>query len=449
MNTKLVTLLLSAFILASCGGGQQRPSSSHTPEGVVFTDEKGISYEQFEDGWHITDYLGNDKNIIIPESKTQNGLTLSVTKIEDNAFYGRNALEGIELPSALTSIGTQAFYGTNLSSFYGTSNLVYVADNAFNETPFLKNANSPVLYLPTRDNPHCIAYKQLSKPSGIAVPSGLERVMDGVFEGASFNEDNPVFSTLKYIGNRGFYGCSFAYTVTLPEVLEVGNEAFSDIPFGEISMPKVERLGQNVFKDDFFLTNVSLPNSLKSMGEGVFANCQSMKNLSIPFLGPNESEGNDLTYLFGKLEDVQRDPLIDRLKLKLDVLDINGGKLLQNNKIFGDLFGAKKLILQNFNRIPASCFLDNSSVEELILNNVHGIANGAFNNHKMKSVYIPKTVSEIDSYAFYSSGAFTMSFEKDVFAVEDLKTLREYNLSSFDVGDNCTFKYGVPNPLAS
>ena len=446
MNNKLVTLLLSAFILASCGGGQQRPSSSHTPEGVVFTDEKGISYEQFEDGWHITDYLGNDKNIIIPESKTQEGLTLNVTKIEDNAFYGRSVLEGIDLPSTLTTIGEKAFYGTNLNSFYGTVNLESVADSAFEETPFLKNENGPILYLPTRDNPNCIAYKQLSKPNRIAVPTGLERVMDGAFEGATFNEDNPVFSSLKYIGNKGFYGCAFAYTVTLPEALYIGDEAFSDIPFGEITLPKVERLGKDVFKNDTFLSNVALPKTLTSIGEGTFANCTGIKNLSLPFLGPNEKEGKGLNYLFGNLEEVIIDHMSERYKLEFDTLDIQGGQIVQNN-LFGTIFGAKKLILRNIYEIPASAFESNVPVEELILDGVTQIGYAAFYRHNMKHVYIAKNVARFGERSFYGLSAYQMDFGKDVFAVEEYKSVKEYNMTTFDVGENVTFKYSVPNPL--
>ena len=446
MKTKLVTLLLSAFILASCGGGQERPSSSHTPAGVVFTDEKGISYEQFEDGWHITDYLGSESNIIIPESKTQEGLTLNVTKIEDNAFYGRKALEGIDLPSTLTSIGEMAFYGTNLSSFYGTVNINNVGVDAFKDTPFLKNEKGPILYLPAKDNPNCIAYKQLSKPNRIAVPTGLERVMDGVFEGASFNEDNPVFSSLKYIGNKGFYGCAFAYTVTLPEVLQIGDEAFSDIPFGEISMPKVERLGKDVFKNDTFLSKVVLPKTLTSIGEGAFTNCTGMKNLSLPFLGPNEEEGKGLNYLFGNLEEVIIDHMSEKYKLEFDILDIQGGKIIQSN-LFGTIFGTKKLILRNIYQIPAAAFESNVPVEELILDGVTQIGYAAFYRHNMKRVYIAKNVLRFGEQSFYGLSAYQMDFGKDVFTVEDYKKAKEYNMSTRDVGENCTFNYEVPNPL--
>ena len=441
-----VAFISSILLLASCGG-PERPSSSREASGVVFTDETGVSYEQFEDGWHITDYQGNEKNIAIPQSKTRDGLTLDVTQIEANAFYGRSALEGIDLPSTLTTIGENAFFGTKLNSFYATANLAKVADNAFEETPFLKNASGSMLYLPTKNNPNCIAYKQLSTPTNLEVPQGLERVLDGAFEGASFANDNPVFSSVKYIGNKGFYKANFAYTVSFPEAIEVGEEAFANVPLTSISLPSVEQIGKSAFKDDTFLSQVALPKSLKSIGEGAFYNCESLKDLALPFLGPNENEGKGLSYLFGTLADVQADRIAGkRHKLTFDHLTVNGGKLIQN-VCESDTFGIKSLTLEDIAQVPTYAFAEHPELEELKFDNVKRFDYGAFYSHSIKEIYIPTTTKIIGEKAFFSAIEFTINFEYTSDAVNNGSSIGiEYHVTYIDVGNKCTLNYRVPNP---
>lgn len=439
MKTKSFALFLPLFALASCGGGQ--PSSSASSR-LVFTDETGMSYEQYEDGWHITDYRGEDKNVIVPETKTIGGLTLKVTQIEANAFYGRSSLEGVELPSSIVTIGDSAFYGTGLSSFYGSVNLKQVANNAFDKTPFLESETGPILYLPTRDNPHCIAYKQLSTVSNYEVPQTMERALPEVFARASFKEGNPTFPSLKHVGERAFANANFEYTITLDAATEIGTEAFINVPATAVTMPSVESLGDHAFQNASFLTTIKISKNLESMGQGVFDGCYAVKTVNLPFIGPNRNEAKDLTYVFGDASSLKADSTLNNFKVVFDTLEINGG-ILADDISKGKTYGFKNLIIDNVWDVPACGFQDHDEMTSLILNDVKNIQTYAFYRHKLSSVYISLKVQNVYDFAFASSVAYEINYEGTSTNASKL------DLDAINVGRNVTFHYGVANPCTS
>ncbi len=441
MKSKFFVLLLPLFALAACGEGE---SSSGVSSHVVFTDEKGMSYEQYEDGWHLTDYRGQDKNVIVPETKTVGNLTLKVTQIEANAFYGRDYLEGIELPTSVVSIGDSAFSRTGLSSFYGSANLRQVAGNAFDDTPFLNDAMGPVLYLPSRANAYCVAYKQLSTISNYALPETIEVALPEVFARASFQENNPTFSYLKYVGERAFANANFEYTITLSEATEIGEEAFAGVPATAVNMPAVQSLGAHAFRNASFLTSVRLSKKLQTMGEGAFDGCYAISSINLPFIGPDANEGRGLSYVFGNASEVRADPTLENLKVVFDTLEITGGQLVDN--VGEGIYGFRNLIIDNIPEISQFAFQNHGEMTSLILNNVVTIQYSAFYNHKLSSVYIASSVVNLAEKAFYSLVAYDMSFEYTSFGVSQQLG---YHLTSNDVGPNVTFHYGVANPYTS
>lgn len=190
----------------------------------------------------ITKYNGTDTVVVIP-SKI-NGVT--VTTIGTDAFLGLN-ITSVTIPASVTEIGSNAFAGcTNLTSvnYEGDwSNLTIQSGN-----PAVQDAaNAPLFdfeFIPP-DNTAVIVtnYKYNGAAADVTIPSRYQ--------------GKPVTT----IGHAAFFN-SAVTSVTIPDsVTSISDEAF-------VNCPK--------------LTNISIPNSVTYIGFSAFSSCTSLKSITLP-----------------------------------------------------------------------------------------------------------------------------------------------------------------------
>lgn len=190
----------------------------------------------------ITEYNGTDTVVVIP-SKI-NGVT--VTTIGTDAFLGLN-ITSVTIPASVTEIGSNAFAGcTNLTSVHYAgdwSNLTIQSGN-----PAVQDAaNAPLFdfeFIPP-DNTAVIVtnYKYNGAAADVTIPSRYQ--------------GKPVTT----IGHAAFFN-SAVTSVTIPDsVTSISDEAF-------INCPK--------------LTNISIPNSVTYIGFSAFSSCTSLKSITLP-----------------------------------------------------------------------------------------------------------------------------------------------------------------------
>ena len=190
----------------------------------------------------ITKYNGTDTVVVIP-SKI-NGVT--VTTIGTDAFLGLN-ITSVTIPANVTEIGSNAFAGcTNLTivNYAGDwSNLTIQSGN-----PAVQDAaNAPLFdfeFIPP-DNTAVIVtnYKYNGAAADVTIPSRYQ--------------GKPV----TMIGHAAFFN-SAVTSVTIPDsVTSISDEAF-------INCPK--------------LTNISIPNSVTYIGFSAFSSCTSLKSITLP-----------------------------------------------------------------------------------------------------------------------------------------------------------------------
>lgn len=189
----------------------------------------------------ITEYNGTDTVVVIP-SKI-NGVT--VTTIGTDAFLGLN-ITSVTIPASVTEIGSNAFAGcTNLTSVHYAgdwSNLTIQSGN-----PAVQDAaNAPLFdFAFTPDNTAVIVtnYKYNGAAADVTIPSRYQ--------------GKPVTT----IGHAAFFN-SAVTSVTIPDsVTSISDEAF-------INCPK--------------LTNISIPNSVTYIGFSAFSSCTSLKSITLP-----------------------------------------------------------------------------------------------------------------------------------------------------------------------
>ena len=189
----------------------------------------------------ITKYNGTDTVVVIP-SKI-NGVT--VTTIGTDAFLGLN-ITSVTIPASVTEIGSNAFAGcTNLTSvnYEGDwSNLTIQSGN-----PAVQDAaNAPLFdFAFTPDNTAVIVirYRYKGTAADVTIPSRYKGKPVTAIEHAAFHD-------------------SAVTSVTIPDSVT----SIHDNAFGFCSQ----------------LTNISIPNSVTYIGFSAFNNCTSLKSITLP-----------------------------------------------------------------------------------------------------------------------------------------------------------------------
>ena len=176
-----------------------------------------------------------------------------VTRIGDNAFEDCNALTSVSLPATVTRIGDNAFEDCNaLTSVSLPATVTSIGEYAFDGCTSLLSVTLPA-GLTTIEYYAFYGCSSLS----ISVPDGVE-VEDGAFYGCDAMADSDGFVIVG--GILHYYAGSDA-VVTVPD--------------------KVTAIGSEAFEDCDFLTSVTLPATVKSIGDWSFWGCSSL-DMEIP-----------------------------------------------------------------------------------------------------------------------------------------------------------------------
>lgn len=209
--------------VAFARGGTPFHSKFTTLDYYILKD--GESEFVVDDGTYwcgIKAYLGNDTNITVPDKI--NGI--EVGSINERCFENSN-IESVTLPSSVTSIEQQAFYGCNNLKSINLSNVKFIGTEAFTNCPSLT--------------------------------------------------DNIDLSSVEMISERGLAGTYFK-TMNLPKCTDIRDSAFEDCTMQKIVLNSAKNLGSNVFKNCKNLEMIYAP-KVKGFGE-----CSGCTNLNLVFV---------------------------------------------------------------------------------------------------------------------------------------------------------------------
>lgn len=166
------------------------------------TDDKNFDYIEEDGGIVLTEYNGEEENLIIPsniDSKKVlairgafcNNETLKNVKISEGvesvdymAFYGCTALVKVRLPSTVKTIGHAAFLGCMaLETVITGGSLKEIMPYAFSDCIFLSKITLPqgLLFIGENAFKRCTHLEKLSIPSSVEVIGGvtLEKGQEG------------------------------------------------------------------------------------------------------------------------------------------------------------------------------------------------------------------------------------------------------------------------------
>ena len=342
-------------------------------------------------------YCDSLTSIIIP-----NG----VTSIGDHAFSKCNSLKSIIIPDSVTSIGNYAFLCCDsLTSINIPDGVTSIGECAFYNCNSLTSINIP-------DSVTSIGYHAFSdcdSLTSINIPNGVTSIGDCAFSSCysltSINIPNSVTS----IGYYAFKWCKSLMSINIPDsVTSIGNGAFSDCKsLLNINIPNgVTSIGDSVFVNCNSLISITIPSSVIAIGMNPFRGCHAdLKNESKAFI-----------YEHNVLFDRDKTAIISYRAKEANYV-IPDSVISIGEYAFSECNSLTSIIIpDSVTSIGYSTFSECKSLTNInIPDSVTSIGDFAFSGcDSLTSINIPNGVTNIGQGAFKNCGSLSPQVKSDI-----------------------------------
>lgn len=219
-----------------------------------------------------------------------------VTTVGQYAFESCYGVTSVSLPNGLSAIGYAAFaYCTNLKSITIPNGVTGIGDWAFYECYNLVSVKIPNSLTAIGYS----AFKWCEALSSISFPNGLVSIQDDAFWGCSKLTSVTIPSTVTQIGESAFGNCVALTKITVasgnPNYYSDGagclynkkKTILMQYPAGNKNktysiLGTVTEIASYSICVNSYLTNITIPNGVKTIGYYAFAWCEKLASITIP-----------------------------------------------------------------------------------------------------------------------------------------------------------------------
>ena len=205
------------------------------PEGLISIEEAAFANCTALEKLNVPSTVNTLGRWILENTKvTSFTIPQGVTEIPASCFYG-SAITTINIPQSVKTIGNWAFQDAKLTEVVIPSSVTSIGEWAFgcdNDNPTLQ---SVIIKADITEIPNCCFYLQTNLAS-LSLPEGITAIGDDAFCGCKISSLT-LPSSLKTIGARAFSNNGITQ-LTIPNKVEsIGNAAFAHNSIDNIDLP--------------------------------------------------------------------------------------------------------------------------------------------------------------------------------------------------------------------
>ncbi len=393
-------------------------------ENSIFENVNDYIFMTLEGKYYLIGYVGNDKELTLPESYNGNDY-----EIYQYAFYDRDDITKVTIPNSVTSIGENAFYScTSLASVTFGNSVTSIGENAFYSCASLTRVTIPncvtsigygafsncnsltsINYLGTLEgwlklgislNSNTALYFNGEKLSGdVVIPGGVTAIPNYMFSGSNITSIT-IPSSVTSIGSNAFYKCTSLKEVHISDIASWCNIPFSDYYSNPLYYAK------NLYINNELVTNLVIPSTVTKIKAYAFYNCTSLTSITIPSsvtsIGSNAFSG------CSSLKEVHISDIASWCNISF--YDYYSNPLYYAKKLYINNEPVTNLTIPDtVTKINNYAFYGCTSLESVTIENgVTSIGGYAFKNcTSLASVTIGNGVTIIGGYAFSGCDSLT------------------------------------------
>lgn len=276
--TAMLTLM-GAFSFAETSDNISDNFKIYANEAVTET-YGDLSYIQNGSTINIIDCQADATYVVIPEVID----SCTVTKISDGAFKDCTKLVGVVIPETVTSIGLNTFEGcTLLSDVTLPESVPSISGYMFKDCTSLEEINIPETVTSIGFN----AFENCTALKSLKLPEVLSTIGSSAFRNCTTMTEAVIPDNVLSIGDSAYEGCTALAKVKLGNKLKVlGGLAFADCKALEkMFIPKsVTTIGDGIFRNSLSMTSLVVEdgNSKFTSYENVLFNSDKTKLICYP-----------------------------------------------------------------------------------------------------------------------------------------------------------------------